>query len=149
MYDPKTDKWTAFPTSSPTRRLTVDSKGTISANQYFGNRIVEINPVSGKVTEYPLPLKYGNLYEIWADLEDNIWASNSAYNSLVKFDQKTKSFTYFPFPQFRAHVAKMDVDSQGTLWFGLESPGLRNNQVGDLAGFKPKGNVLPSGSNSR
>jgi virginiamycin B lyase len=133
MYDPKTLKWAAYPTSSPTRRLTVDSKGTIWANQYFGNRIVEINPASGKVTEYPLPLKYGNLYEIWADLEDNIWASNSVYNSLVKFDQKTKAFTYYPFPEFRTHVPKMDVDSQGTMWFGLDRFA--------LAGFKPKGNV--------
>ena len=143
MYDPRADKWTAYPTSSPTRRLTEDSEGKIWANQYFGNRIVKIEPVSGEVTEYPLPLKYGNLYEIWADLEDNIWTSNSAYNSLVKFDQKTTTFTYYPFPEFRSHVAKMEVDSQGTLWFGLESPGLRDNQVGDLTGFKPKGNDPP------
>src|SRR5262249_20378629 len=29
MYDPKTSRWAEYPTSSPTRRLTVDSKGTI------------------------------------------------------------------------------------------------------------------------
>ena len=141
MYDPKTDKWTAFQTSSPTRRLTQDSKGRIWANQYFGNRIVRIDPVSGEVTEFPLPLKYGNLYEIWADLEDNIWASNSVYNSLVKFDQTTEEFTYYPFPEFRTHVPKMEVDSQGTLWFGLDRFA--------LTGFKPEGNVPLSGSTSR
>jgi streptogramin lyase len=141
MYDPKTDKWTAYPTSSPTRRLTADSKGMIWANQYFGNRIVMIDPGSGKVTEYPLPLKYGNLYEIWADLDDNIWASNSVYNSFVMFDQKTKKFTYYPFPEFRTHVPKMEVDAQGTLWFGLDRFA--------LTGFKPKGNVPVRQSSSR
>ena len=41
MYDSKTNKWASYTTSSPTRRLTLDSKGTVWANQYFGNRLVE------------------------------------------------------------------------------------------------------------
>ena len=97
--------------------------------------------MSGKVGEHSLPLRSGNLYEVWAGLDDNIWASNSVYNSLVRFDQKTKKFTYFPFPEFRTHVPKMEVDSEGTLWFGLDRFA--------LTGFKPKGNVPTKSSASK
>jgi hypothetical protein len=56
----------------------------------------------------------------------------------VKFDQKTKKFTYVPFPEFAAHTPKIDRDKEGTLWFTLGKPT-------GLAGFRPKGNVARSG----
>ena len=56
------------------------------------------------------------------------------YNSLVKFDRNTKKFTYFPFPELRAHTPKLDRDKQGTFWFTLGRPS-------QLAGFSPRGNV--------
>src|SRR5262249_21253283 len=104
MFDPKTAKWTLFPLSAPTRRLTSDSKGHIWACHYFANSISEIDPATGKVTEYKLPLKYGDPYEVWADADDNLWVDNVVYNALVKFDQKTKKFTYYPFPKPGDHA---------------------------------------------
>jgi streptogramin lyase len=133
-YDPRTDKWTDYPISVPARRVAVDSKGMVWAAGYFGNNIAMLDPDNGKVTEYKMPLKYGNPYDLWPDLDDNIWIENAVYNSLVKFDQKTKKFTYFPFPELGAHTPKLDRDKEGTFWFTLGRPS-------GLAGFKPKGNV--------
>lgn len=139
-YEPKTDKWTSYAISSPARRVAVDSKGNVWACEYFGNKIAMIDPASGKVTEYELPLKWGNPYDLWPDAEDNIWVENAVYNSLVKFDPRTVKFTYVPFPALGAHTPKLDRDKEGTLWFTLATPR-------GLAGFKPKGNV-PSGANT-
>jgi streptogramin lyase len=90
------------------------------------------------VTEYELPLKWGNPYDLWPDAEDNIWVENAVYNSLVKFDPRTSRWTYVPFPDLGAHTPKLDRDKEGTLWFTLGA------SPKGLAAFKPKGNV-PSG----
>ena len=69
------------------------------------------------MTEYDLPLKWGNPYDLWPDAEDNIWVENAVYNSLVKFDPRTTRWTYVPFPDLGAHTPKLDRDKEGTLWF--------------------------------
>jgi streptogramin lyase len=134
-YDPMTDKWNTYNISVPARRVTVDSKGNVWVCQYFGNRIAMLDPNTGKVTEYDLPLRYGNPYDLWPDNEDNIWVENAVYNSLVKFEPATKRWTYYPFPELGAHTPKLDRDKEGTFWFTLGRPS-------GLTGFKPKGSVV-------
>jgi streptogramin lyase len=135
-YEPATDKWTEHKISVPARRVTIDSKGNVWVCEYFGNKIAMIHPETRKITEYDLPLKYGNPYDLWPDQDDNIWIENAVYNSLVKFDPRTKTFTYVPFPEIGAHTPKLDRDKDGTFWFTLGRPS-------GLAGFKPRGNVPP------
>ena len=89
-YDPATDKWNTYKISVPARRVAVDQKGMVWVCEYFGNKIAMIDPDSGKVTEYDLPLKYGNPYDLWPDAEGNIWVENAVYNSLVKFEPASK-----------------------------------------------------------
>ena len=98
---------------------------------------LEYRPADGS-ERHPMPLKYGNPYDLWPDQDDNIWIENAVYNSLVKFEPKTKKFTYFPFPVLRAHTPKLDRDKEGTFWFTLGRPST-------LTGFKPRGNVAPKG----
>ena len=83
------------------------------AAHYFGNAISRIDPATGTVTEFELPLKDGNPYDVWPDADDNLWVENGIYNSLVRFDQETGDFTYFPFPELRAHTPKLDRDRDG------------------------------------
>jgi virginiamycin B lyase len=140
-YDPTTDRFKEYKISVPARRVTVDSKGTVWVCEYFGNKIASIDPETGKVTEYDLPLKYGNPYDLWPDAEDNIWVENAVYNSLVKFEPATKKWTYYPFPELRAHTPKLDRDPQGNFWFTLGRPS-------GLASFRPKGNVATAGAST-
>ena len=132
MYDPETEEWTLFPTTHTNRRPTVDSSGKVWTAQYFGNSIAEIDPATGEVTEHPLPLRYGNPYEVSADREDNIWIENETYNSLVKYDPRADTFTYFPFPIVGGHTPKINRDANGDPWFDLG---------GQLTTFRPRGNV--------
>lgn len=132
MYDQNTDTWTRYRTTHGNRRIAIDSKGNIWTSQYFGNSVAMVEPSSGRVTEYTLPLKYGNVYEVRPDADDNIWAENAVYNSLVRLDRRTNKWTYFPYPLERQHTPKMELDSEGTIWFGIN---------GQLTAFKSKGNV--------
>ncbi len=134
MYDPKTENWTKFPTTYPARRMSVDSKGKIWFCEYFGNAIGVIDPATRKVTEYKLPLRNGNPYEIWADHQDNLWIDNAVYDAMVKFEPRSKKFTYIPFPDFGAHTPKVALDSEGTIWLSGSGTAL-------LTALKPAGNV--------
>jgi streptogramin lyase len=97
-----------------------------------------LNPETGKMTEYKLPLKYGNPYEVAADGKDNIWLENAAYESFVRLDPRTKKFTYFPYPEIKSHTPKVEFDAEGTtMWSELPAgPGEPR-----LTAFKPNGNV--------
>ena len=96
------------------------------------------------MTSYELPLKDGNPYDIWPDADNNLWIENMIYNSMVKFDQQTEEFTYFPFPELRAHTPKLDLDLAGVLWFTL---GKRSGP--GIAALKPNGNVAMGGSSAQ
>ena len=136
MYNQETAQWRSYPLANPARRPAIDANGKIWAAHYFGNAISKIDPVTSTVTEYTLPLKDGNPYDVWPDDDDNLWVENGIYNSLVRFDQKTDEFTYFPFPELQAHTPKLDRDAEGTLWFTLRGP-----SGPGVAALKPHGNV--------
>jgi virginiamycin B lyase len=136
MFDPRANTWTTYPTSATNRRLTIDPSGNVWANQYFGNAISKIDVRTGKVSEYKLPLKYGNPYEGWSDPDGNIWVENEAYNSLVRFEPATGRWTYFPFPEPRSHAPKIEIDAEGTIWDAGFSP-----RPSQLRALKPRGNA--------
>ena len=141
MYNQETAAWRSYPMANPARRPAIDSDGKVWAAHYFGNAISRIDPTTGTVTEFELPLKDGNPYDVWPDADDNLWVENGIYNSLVRFDQETGDFTYFPFPELRAHTPKLDRDREGTLWFTLRGP----SGGPGVAALKPNGNVPPGG----
>ena len=143
MYNQETAVWRSYPLANPARRPAIDANGKVWAAHYFGNAISKIDPVTGTVTEFELPLKDGNPYDVWPDADDNLWVENGIYNALVRFDQKTNAFTYFPFPELQAHTPKLDRDAEGTLWFTLRGP-----SGPGVAALKPNGNVRPAGASA-
>ena len=133
-YDPRTDKWTSYPLTSAGRRPAVDSKGVVWAAEFYGNLIAKLNPETGKVTEYELPLAYGDPYELIADSQDHMWIENTAYHSLVKFDQTTEEFTYVPYPEIRGATVKFERQPDDTIWFIMGRPST-------LTSFNARGNL--------
>jgi streptogramin lyase len=82
-----------------------------------GGQIGHIDPDTGKITEYKLPIR-SRPYETWPDKLDNIWASDDFNNSLVYFEPHTKKFTYYPLPQVWpiAGVPKVEIETNNTVW---------------------------------
>jgi streptogramin lyase len=131
VHDPQKPEPTLYKLGHTSRRPTVDSKGIIWTAEYFGNAIGRIDADKNDVKDVKLPLRYGNVYEVFADPQDNIWGENQNYNSLVRYDQKTGTFTYFPFPVVAGHTPKINPDHNGDGWFELG---------GKVAVFRPHGN---------
>lgn len=80
-------------------------------------------------------LQGSNPYDTWPDQDDNIWiGGDQAHSSLVKFDPKSKRFTYFPQPQLHQSTPKIEIEKNNTIWYG--SRGVPNITA---VHFYPKG----------
>ncbi len=120
-FDPEVEVFTEYTPPTPyggARRIGVDSKGVVWFSQYRLGQIGSLNPASGAMNEYKLPMRYTHSYETWPDRDDNIWVTDHFNDSIIKFEQDAKKFTYFPLPQLRWSVPKIEVEKNNTIWFG-------------------------------
>lgn len=137
-FDPVAEKFTVYPTPtkpSGPRRLAVDSSGKVWIAESGGDRLGMIQPTTGDVVEYPLPLRYTRPYAVW-ELGNDIWISDEHYSALIKFDQETKTFMYYPLPTPGTGTPIVRVDKEGTSWFATRGA---NQQI---VAFKPRGNAM-------
>jgi virginiamycin B lyase len=70
----------------------------------FGNQMLgELDPKSGKVTDYPLPLLRADQPKgslgLEFDPDGNLWIGMSYQAGAAKFDRKTKTVTAYPLPK--------------------------------------------------
>src|SRR5262249_14555742 len=99
----------------------------------FGRAVVgELDPATGKVAEYPLPLlkpkaPKGSL-QIANDPKGNLWVAMMMQGALAKIDPKTKEITTYPFPAqdqsnstYASMVAPQHSDVDGVIWTGDQS----------------------------
>lgn len=96
----------------------------------FGSHVLGmLDPESGKVVEYPLPVTkpgapLGSL-DLVFDKQDNIWMGTMYQGSLAKFDRQTKTFQTWGSPTFLdrdeariAMVMPANHDVDGKVWIG-------------------------------
>jgi streptogramin lyase len=88
-----------------------------------------LDPASGKVTEYPIPVTkpgapVGSL-DLVFDKQENIWLGTMYQGSLAKFDRATKTVRTWGSPTFKdrdeariAMVMPSQVDVDGQVWIG-------------------------------
>jgi streptogramin lyase len=111
------------PLTSPCtmRRLSVDHKGMVWY-ALDGNGIVgKLDPNTSKIVEYVIPVKYSFPYDIQPDHEDNLWISDAGQGgALIKLDQQTKKFTYYPSIQ-RTDMPKLEITREGAIWYTARS----------------------------
>ena len=131
-FDPETERFTEYPSlmkPCAINRLAADSKGTIWYSVFSSGRLGRLDPATGEQREYDVlpftPVKASSPYGIIADHEDNIWFGDGGLGgALVKFDQETEEFTYYPEPR-QADNPNLDITREGAIIFSTRS----NNQA--------------------
>ncbi|HVZ59341.1 MAG TPA: hypothetical protein VG892_01015, partial [Terriglobales bacterium] len=103
------------------RRIGVDSKGIVWSTEYITGMVARLDPATGEISEIKIPYSGAKPYDSWPDKEDNIWMGDQAHNAIVKYDQKTKKFAYFPMPQPGQSINKFQMEENNTIWFGSRS----------------------------
>jgi streptogramin lyase len=96
----------------------------------FGTHVIGmLDPRTGKVSEYPIPITKpgapGGSLDLVFDKQGNIWLGTMYQGSLAKFDRKTKTFQTWTSPQYRerdetriAMVMPVNQDTDGQVWIG-------------------------------
>lgn len=118
-FDPDAEEFTEYVSPSApcaVRRLGLDSNGIIWYGAFSDGRLGKIDPETGKITEYEIG-RFAEPYEAYADLEDNIWVTDGGQNMLVRFDQETEQFTYYPAPLPHSDRPKMHITRDGAVWY--------------------------------
>ncbi|HXP78344.1 MAG TPA: carboxypeptidase regulatory-like domain-containing protein [Verrucomicrobiae bacterium] len=80
----------------------VDSQGTVWYASFGEPILGKLDPKTGKITEYPIPVLKpgainGNL-DVEFDEEQNIWIAMTFQAAVAKFDRKTEKFTVYSLP---------------------------------------------------
>jgi streptogramin lyase len=98
-------------------RLAPDGKVWMSELQ--GNRIVCLEPETGRFEAYPLPTSFSGPRRFDIDGAGTLWIPAYAAGLLVRFDPRTKSFREIPLPVPDAlpYIVRLD-HSTGHLWIG-------------------------------
>ena len=106
-----------------------DSDGMIWYADFGSHVLGMLDPTSGKVVEYPLPVTkpgapLGSL-DLVFDKQQNIWLGTMYQGSLAKFDRATKTFQTWGSPTFQdrdeariAMVMPINADVDGQVWIG-------------------------------
>ena len=106
-----------------------DADGMIWYNDFGSHVLGMLDPKTGKVAEYPLPITkpgapLGSL-DLVLDKQGNIWMGTMYQGSLAKFDRKTKTFQTWGSPTFKdrdeariAMVMPINDDVDGQVWIG-------------------------------
>ena len=81
----------------------VDAEGATWYSDFGEQFIGKLDPKTGKVTEYPIPvLKKGfplGTLDLQLDKEQNVWVSMMYQGGIAKFDRKTEKFQTYPVPK--------------------------------------------------
>ncbi|MBT5240941.1 MAG: hypothetical protein HOL61_10210 [Rhodospirillaceae bacterium] len=120
MFDPETETFTQYKAQSEpctVRRLGLDSKGIVWFGLFSRGILARLDPSTGEVREIPIPTGISEPYDVWPDPFDNVWISDGAQEGvLIKFDQNTEEFTFYPSPQ-RTDFPKVAITREGAVWY--------------------------------
>jgi streptogramin lyase/mono/diheme cytochrome c family protein len=131
-FDPVTEKFTEYsPLNTPCvlKRLRIDSKGMIwyADGIFRAGKLGKMDPNTGKKVEYTIPMPFANPYDLSPDGKGSIWMGDDSNlneppggmyfdTTLIRFDEGTQKFTYYPSPQ-RTAMPKIEVTRDGAIWY--------------------------------
>jgi streptogramin lyase len=107
--------------------VVMDSKGNLWYSDFGQMFVGKMDPRTGKVTQYPIPITkagfpLGSL-DLEIDRDDNVWLGMMYQAAIVRFDQKTETFKTWSIPkewdsegaQF-GHLAVNGTHVDGKVW---------------------------------
>ena len=107
----------------------------------FANKLGRLNPETGEMKEYPIPIKAGP-HGLINDKDGNIWYAGNFGGHIGKLDVKTGEFKYYNLPAPAKDPHTPLFDKNGILWFSVQNGGVMGRldpKTGDIKLFTPVG----------
>jgi len=126
--DPKTNKVTKYipPHRDRTRRMQIDTDGTIVFAVYDDGRIGRFDPKTETFRDYALPVRNTKPYGLGIATDRQIWYSSYYRDVMGKIDPNSGKVTEYPMPYTDNGMRDFFVDKDGKMWFATPP----NNKVG-------------------
>jgi virginiamycin B lyase len=138
----KFQQWTVpTPGSRPHDPLATPD-GALWWSGQFANRLGRLDPKTGEMKEYPIPVK-GGPHGLINDKDGNIWYGGNWGGHIGKLDVKTGEYKIYPMPDPKARDPHTPLfDKNGILWFSVQNGGFMGRldpKTGDVKLFTPVG----------
>jgi virginiamycin B lyase len=126
-YEPSTRQWRTFDVGMYAHSVALGRDGRAWANGHFTRApeiIVRVDPASGSVRKYELPLHPAMAagpggpipYEIRVAPDGRVWTSELQGNRLIALDPTTGASTVHEMPTPFSGPRRFDIDARGMLW---------------------------------
>jgi virginiamycin B lyase len=128
VVDPVSLKVTKFtpPTDGRPRRIVVAPDDVVWFAEFDASKIGRVDPKSGTVQEFDLPLPHTKPYALKMTRDGKLWYSSESRDVIGRFDPASGKALEFPLPYSDNGMRDFFPDGQGRLWYA--SP--PNNKVG-------------------
>lgn len=101
-----------------------DARGQIYVSQFGGNRISQLDPVTGKITEHPLPgAATGRPYGVAVDSSGKLWYTKYSENVIGFVDPATDQGKEWALSRADSGPHRMHIDAADNLWIPLSGYG--------------------------
>lgn len=97
------------------RRVWSDSRGRIWVSEWNSGQLSVHDPAAGSWRQWKLPGPAPRCYAVYVDERDQVWASDFAANSVVRFDPDTQAFDSVVFPRDAANIRQI-LGRRGEVW---------------------------------
>ncbi len=115
---------TEYPTNHPTtvpNAIAVDAQGSVWFTLENQSSLAELNPSTGEIQEFPIPVHVKGGTTSWGMVVDNsrglVWFTEQATNSIWSFNISTQKFTRYELKTPNAFPFGISIDKQGDAWF--------------------------------
>jgi len=130
------------PTAMP-HDVILDEQGAAWYTDFGHQFLGKLDPKTGKVTEYPVPVLKPDYPKGMLDIQlkdGDIWLGLMLQGGIAKFDRKTEKFTMFPLPKEvnsptsqQAMVMPMSAHVDGKVWMNsVGIPGVHRMELATL-----------------
>ena len=127
----------ANPIQACPRRMGADPNADVVWVALFcADKLLKIDTLTRKITEYPMPYKYSRPYGAQVDKDHNVWINMTNTDMVARFNPTTQRFTLFHLPTRGTDVRNIAFDNTTTP-ITVYIPYDRENRVARLQFRKP------------
>ncbi|MEA2990572.1 MAG: virginiamycin lyase [Alphaproteobacteria bacterium] len=116
--------------------------GMIWWSGQFANRLGRLDPKTGEMKEFPIPVR-GGPHGLINDKDGNIWYAGNWGGHIGRLDPKTGEWKQFAMPDPKVKDPHTPLfDKNGILWFSAQNSGVMGRldpKTGDIKLFTPVG----------